>query len=153
MLNACLAKQSAIVKKHGGDIDKFVGDELVAVFEGREMIERAMRAAIEIQGNIGQLPGEVESGVIKVGIGINTGEMVMGAMGSPERMDYTVIGDNVNLGARLCSSAKAGQILVSGSTAGLISGNPEFHLKRLDPLTVKGKEKPIEVYEVQGNDR
>ncbi|MEK6754952.1 MAG: adenylate/guanylate cyclase domain-containing protein, partial [Bacteroidota bacterium] len=76
---------------------------------------------------------------------------VMGAMGSPERMDYTVVGDNVNLGARLCSSAKAGQILLSGWTAERVSGNPEFNLKRLDPIVVKGKEKPIEVYEVHWN--
>ncbi|HLF19624.1 MAG TPA: adenylate/guanylate cyclase domain-containing protein, partial [Bacteroidota bacterium] len=90
-----------------------------------------------------------EKNVINIGIGINTGEMVMGAMGSDERMDYTVIGDNVNLGARLCSAAKASQILVSESSASYIVTNADFKLKELEPLTVKGKQAALKVYEVQ----
>ncbi|MBI4427755.1 MAG: adenylate/guanylate cyclase domain-containing protein [Ignavibacteriales bacterium] len=148
MLNHCLSRQSALVRKYGGDIDKYVGDELVAVFEGEEMVNNAVRAAIEIQKDIENNASVEEKGVINIGIGINTGEMVMGAMGSDERMDYTVIGDNVNLGARLCSAAKASQILVSESAATYIKTTSEFKLHELDPLVVKGKEAPLKVYEV-----
>ncbi|MBI3006230.1 MAG: adenylate/guanylate cyclase domain-containing protein [Ignavibacteriales bacterium] len=148
MLNHCLSRQSAVVRKYGGDIDKYVGDELVAVFEGKTMVENAVRAAVEIQKDIENNASAEDKDVINIGIGINTGDMVMGAMGSDERMDYTVIGDNVNLGARLCGAAKASQILISESSAGFIKADSEFKLLELEPMTVKGKEAPLKVYEV-----
>lgn len=149
MLNRCLARQSAIIKQFGGDIDKYVGDELVAVFEGENMVDNALAAALEIQEQLTR--DEVFEGNdrIRIGIGINTGEMVMGAMGSEERMDYTVIGDNVNLGARLCSAAKGGQILLSENALKYLTEPQKFKLIALDPIKVKGKEKPIKVYELQ----
>ena len=153
MLNGILARQAAIVRTHGGDIDKFVGDELVAVFQGAGMVRQAVSAALEIQEALAASPDLTESGAIAVGIGINTGEMIMGAMGSPDRMDYTVIGDHVNLGARLCSSAKPRQILISGGTARDVLEDPGFHCVPLEPLQVKGKEKPVQVYEVRRGTR
>jgi class 3 adenylate cyclase len=150
MLNRCLAMQARIVKEYKGDIDKFVGDELVAVFEGQEMVKNAVRAAIEVQKAMKQALEAEGAETINVGIGINTGDMIMGAMGSEERMDYTVIGDNVNLGARLCSTAKPGQILLAYSSAHHILEDSEFSLRKLDPLAVKGKAQPIIVYEVVG---
>lgn len=153
MLNTCLAGQSAIVKKYGGDIDKFVGDELVAMFEGETMVERAVKAALEIQEVIKNSPDIADKDVINIGIGINTGEMVMGAMGSPERMDYTVIGDNVNLGARLCSAAKGGEILISDSSYEHVKDQKEFELKQLESIVVKGKEKPVTIYAVRWNNQ
>lgn len=149
MLNGILTKQAAIVRKHGGDIDKFVGDELVAVFQGEGMAGRAVDAALEIQEELAASPELTESGSIAIGIGINTGEMVMGAMGSPDRMDYTVIGDHVNLGARLCSAARPGQILVSDGTAREITNESSFQCLPLEPLTVKGKKHPVPVYEIR----
>ncbi|GEM_PF-3339060 len=146
--NGILALQASIVRRHGGDIDKYVGDELVAVFLGEKMAERAIRAAMEIQETLLTSPHLTQDGAIGIGIGINTGGMVMGAMGSPDRMDYTVIGDNVNLGARLCSVAKPGQILISESTAKEVRASTAFILQALEPMTVKGKEKPISVDEV-----
>jgi len=148
MLNIYLSKQTEIVRKFGGDIDKYVGDELVAVFEGSAMVENAIRAALEIQETL-KIFSEMESTSIAVGIGINTGEMIMGAMGSAERMDYTVIGDNVNLGARLCSAAKGGQILLSEFSVNVLQERALFNLLSLEPLVVKGKEHPVNVYEVQ----
>ncbi|MFA6540795.1 MAG: adenylate/guanylate cyclase domain-containing protein, partial [Bacteroidota bacterium] len=99
MLNSILSAQGAIVKKYDGDIDKFVGDELVAVFQGEKMVHNALYCAVEIQEMM-QTIHETIGEKITIGIGINTGEMVMGAMGSIDRMDFTVIGDAVNLGAR-----------------------------------------------------
>jgi len=151
MLNNCLSRQATIIKHYGGDIDKYVVDEMVAVFEGTAMVERAVRAALDIQSSLKDSLEEVDRTIINIGIGIHTGEMVMGAMGSPERMDYTVIGDNVNLGARLCSAAKGGQILLSESSAKHLNSTNEYHLTPLEPIMVKGKEAPIKIYEVTKN--
>jgi adenylate cyclase len=147
VLNEFLSRQTSIVKKYGGDIDKFVGDELIAVFLGDDMVERAVRCALEIQHNVKKsAPGGT---LIQCGIGINTGMVVMGAMGSEERMDFTVIGDTVNVGARLCGAAAAGQTLISGNAAVFLRPNAQFSLTRLEPMRMKGKEQPVEVYEVR----
>lgn len=148
VLNQCLSQQARIVKKYGGDIDKFVGDELVAVFLGEDMVDRAVECALEIQQTVGGSAASGEAG-IRCGIGINAGPVVMGAMGSEERMDFTVIGDTVNLGARLCSAAAGGQILISGNAAALLKHPERFSFTRLGPIHVKGKEQPVEVTEVK----
>lgn len=146
MLNSILSRQASIVKKYGGDIDKYVGDELVAVFQGDQMVQRAVQCSIEIQQMMATIP-ELTGDDIAIGIGINTGEMVMGAMGSEERMDFTVIGDAVNLGARLCSAAGRGQVIVSEYSAAYLAGDPVILLKKLEPIKVKGKEAFIQIFE------
>jgi len=150
MLNSILSRQTDIVKKYGGDIDKFVGDELVAVFVGKEMVNRAVECALEIQQTMNDVAATAGEDV-GIGIGINTGVMVMGAMGSEDRMDFTVIGDSVNLGARLCSAAKRGQILLSENSAEHVKGASSIRLLKLDPIKVKGKEQPIQIFEVRAN--
>lgn len=146
MLNSILSRQAAIVKKYDGDIDKYVGDELVAVFQGEQMVKNAVECSIEIQKMMCSIP-ELTGDDIAIGIGINTGEMVMGAMGSDDRMDFTVIGDAVNLGARLCSAAGRGQIILSEFSAHYIMNDRSIMLKKLPPIKVKGKESLIEIYE------
>ena len=84
---------------------------------------------------------------IGIGIGINAGHMVMGAMGSKERMDFTVIGDNVNLGSRLCDEAKAGEIILSEKSKNYIITD-QFKLINIEPIKVKGKAKPIKILKV-----
>lgn len=147
MLNKTLSVQAEIVNKYHGDVDKFVGDELVAVFEGAEKDRNAVKAAIEIQKVLRE---EFDSGAekeISVGIGINAGSVVMGAMGSASRMDYTVIGNHVNLGARLCSAATKDQILISEHSV----RNLErwVKLKEMEPIRVKGIKDPVNIYEVE----
>ncbi len=85
---------------------------------------------------------------IRVGMGINTGDVVVGNMGSDQFADYTVIGDNVNLAARLEENAKGGQLIISESTYEEVKDIVE--VKKLEALKVKGKEKPVQVYEVTG---
>lgn len=148
MLNSILSRQAAIVKKFGGDIDKYVGDELVAVFLGDQMVQRAVQCSLEIQEMMVSIP-ELIGDNIAIGIGINTGEMVMGAMGSEDRMDFTVIGDAVNLGARLCSAAGRGQIIISEYSAQYIFNESSITLNKLEPVTVKGKKSPIVIYEAK----
>lgn len=152
MLNTYLKAQAEIVKKYNGDIDKYVGDELVAVFQGTHMVENAVLAAVEIHVKIKELNEASGGAPIAIGIGINTGDMVMGAMGSEERMDYTILGDNVNLGARLCSAAAPFQTILSERSFEYIKSVNWIHTKRLEPLKVKGKELAIQIFQVDGVD-
>jgi adenylate cyclase len=147
LLNTYFDKQTEIVQNFRGDIDKFVGDELMAVFKGKTMANQAVDCAVKIQAEIQKLNQKLGKN-IQIGIGINSGAMVMGAMGSKDRMDFTVIGDNVNLGARLCGAAKAGEVIISENTKKLLVDTNSRMIK-LDPIQVKGKEKPIQIYRVE----
>lgn len=149
MLNLYLSRQAEIVEAHHGDVDKFVGDELVAVFQGEDMARNAVSSALEIQDTVAALNSEHRDWDIAVGIGINTGEVLMGAMGSAKRMDYTVLGDNVNLSARLCDDADPGQTLVSESSYREIAAMDGVVCVKLDPIMVKGKSAPVAIYGVE----
>ena len=147
MLNTYLNRQAEIVKEFDGDIDKFVGDELMAIFIGDDMAKNAVNCSVAIQKAMTEI-NQKAGGNIGVGIGINTGLMVMGAMGSKDRMDYTVIGDNVNLGARLCSAAKAGEIILAESVTALLD-KKNYQLQEMEPINVKGKKDKITIYSVE----
>ncbi len=155
MLNEVLTEQVKVVFKYNGTLDKFVGDELMAFFGAPSKVHEkdhalvAVRVAVEIQQRMNELRAKWQQEnkpILHIGIGVNTGDMVVGNMGSAARMDYTVIGDNVNLGARLCSAAGKDEVIVSGYTYEGISGQVEA--ERLEPIMVKGKAKPIEVYRI-----
>ncbi len=110
-LNKTLGKQADTVLLHNGSIDKYVGDSLIALFAGTDSLKEAINAAIEIQKDF-KKDKELNEFFDGIGIGINFGKVILGNMGAKERMDYTVIGSEVNLCARLCSSAKDAQILI-----------------------------------------
>ena len=116
------------------------------IFTGETMVDNALNCAIKIQKEVQKLNRDLGKN-IGIGIGINSGHMVMGAMGSKERMDFTVIGDNVNLGARLCSAAKAGEIILSEKAKNYIISD-QFNLIETEPISVKGKEQPINIFKV-----
>jgi len=123
MLNAYFDAMVQIVFHHQGVLDKFVGDELMATFgllgDPEEGPLNAMKAAVAMQGRIKTLMSEFRLKgypVFEVGIGINTGDVVMGSLGSKNRMDYTVIGDTVNVAARLEQMAQGGCIIVGEMT-------------------------------------
>jgi adenylate cyclase len=145
MLNNLLSYQADVVHKYGGDVDKFVGDELVAVFQGEDKEQRAVNAAVQIQKKLKSLLKE-ETEKLAVGIGINSGEVIMGAMGSENRMDFTVLGSTVNLGARLCSAAEKHQILITESV--YLNLERRIPVIELETIKVKGIENPIQIYEV-----
>ena len=145
MLNNLLSFQADIVQNLGGDVDKFVGDELVAVFNGPKKDQLAVQAAIEIQQKLPSMLNEGQK-ELAVGIGINCGEVVMGAMGSENRMDYTVLGSTVNLGARLCSAAGKHQILVSNAV--FMNLERKIAAKELKPIMVKGVAEPVKIFEI-----
>ena len=111
-LNALLSDQSRTIDRHGGDIDKYVGDEIVAVFSGEDGVRRAVAAALDIRRSVDR-DADGRYGGLRVGIGINRGAVIVCEIGSADRADFTAIGDNVNVAARLCSGARPGEILVS----------------------------------------
>lgn len=157
MLNEILTQQVEVVFRHSGTLDKFVGDELMAFFGAPGETHRhdhalaAVRVAVEIQQKLKNLQekwSNEKREALRIGIGINSGDMVVGNMGSLERMDYTVIGDNVNLAARLCSAAGADEILISEATYAQVK--EQVVVEKLEPIFVKGKSNPIPIYRVKG---
>ncbi|HKE14572.1 MAG TPA: adenylate/guanylate cyclase domain-containing protein [Kofleriaceae bacterium] len=145
MLNRMLDAQARVVVAHGGDIDKFVGDALMAVFQGQGAERRAVASAVEMVAAVhdARVAGEVFS----VGIGVACGEVVYGAMGSEARMDFTVIGDVVNTGARLCSAADADEVLVTDPVARACADSlAAIELVPHEPLQVRGKREPVIVH-------
>ncbi|MFZ5628007.1 MAG: adenylate/guanylate cyclase domain-containing protein [Spirochaetota bacterium] len=152
-LNTLLGKQAEIIEAFGGDIDKFVGDEIIAIFEGDLAEQLAVKAALEIQKMVSQNhTGLSFDPVLKVGIGIASGEVMMGNIGSAGRQDFTIIGSNVNLAARICSAAAADEILLSSHVYYALQREIDagtkytFDLKRKGNLKAKGFSELIPLY-------
>jgi adenylate cyclase len=141
--------------KHDGTLDKFLGDAVMAIF-GAPIAHpdhslRAVRTALAMQEGIIELNARRQTEgkePITVGIGVSAGAAVAGTVGTADRMEYTVIGDTVNLAARLESSAKPGQILISQPTYAAVCDLVD--VRPLGPIRVKGKEEEVDVYEVLG---
>ena len=153
-LNDYFSLMIDIVFKNNGTLDKIIGDELMIVFgaptSSPDDTERAVQTAIEMQSKIETFNKQrnINKEVpIKVGIGINKGLVVSGNIGSRDLMDYTVIGDTVNLGARLCSAAGPDEIITSSSV--WFETKNIFKYKKLKPIKVKGKKEEIPVYKIQ----
>ncbi|MFH0872228.1 MAG: adenylate/guanylate cyclase domain-containing protein [bacterium] len=154
-LNDYLTLMTKVVFKRDGTLDKFMGDAIMAVFGAPIFFPdhplRAILAALDIRREIGALNLKREArGLekVEIGIGINAGEVVTGNIGFEERMEYTVIGDNVNIAARLEGLAAEGQILISQSIYEEVAN--VVMVKPLDPIRLKGREKPLQIYEVSG---
>ncbi len=152
-LNEYFEEMCAIIFAYGGYVDKFIGDCVMAVFSAPyqtpDDAENAVRAAVAQQKKILELAEKWQAQgkrPFTVGMGINTGDVVMGNLGASSRMNYTVIGDNVNLAARLYNVAKAGEIIISDYTyqevKDIVVGD------ELEPVTVKGKKDPIRIYNI-----
>ncbi len=153
MLNEYFELMVEIIFKYEGTLDKFVGDEIMALF-GAPVSHpddpiRAVRTAIEMLQVLEEFnrtrmaEGEEE---LKIGIGINTGEVVAGYLGSSKALEYTVIGDAVNTGSRLCSLAKAGEVIISENTFNRVKDH--FEVAELPPTHVKGKSQPLKIFNV-----
>jgi class 3 adenylate cyclase len=149
LINIYLDVQSQIIENNQGVVDKYMGDQVMAIFEGEMQTDNAVRTAVEIQRAIRSLNIK-RSGLgvmtLQVGIGINAGPAVMGNMGSKNRMDYTVIGDVVNLASRLCAIAQPGQIIAPIGLADMLK--EDYPKIQLNPVWVKGRSKPIATFEV-----
>jgi class 3 adenylate cyclase len=158
MLNEYLTEMSNIALKHGGTVDKFIGDAILMFFgdpETKGAVEDAkacLRMAMDMQRRLGELKskwrGEGTEEPFVVRMGINTGYCNVGNFGSADRMDYTIIGAEANLAARLQSAAEAGKIVISYETFALVQDIVEAH--PLPPITMKGISREIVPYEVEG---
>jgi len=155
-LNEYFSDMIDIVFKYNGTLDKIIGDELMIVYgapiSAKDDTQRAVATAVEMQKQITCLNKERikrKDMPISAGIGINRGIVVSGNIGSRDMMDYTVIGDTVNLGARLCSAAGPGEILVSSTV--WKKTQKDYSYKKLDPIKVKGKKNKVGVYCIEQN--
>ncbi|MDA0996942.1 MAG: adenylate/guanylate cyclase domain-containing protein [Proteobacteria bacterium] len=136
-LNRMMSLQIAAISAEGGDVDKMIGDAVLARFDGGGRQARAVRAAIKVQRDIAETG--LEPGV---GIGIFSGPAISGVIGAAERMDFTVIGDSVNSAARLCSAAMSGEIVVDEATAA-VGGDNNFGI--VETISVKGRQQTLRV--------
>ncbi len=151
LINHYLEVQTEIILKNQGDIDKFVGDEIMAVFDGPNKEINACNASMELRDMM-QKDKEIREKknltTVSIGIGINSGPVVYGSIGAKERMDFTSIGDTVNLAARLESANKeyATKTLTTEFVFNKIKD--KFLCREIDLLTVKGKTEPVRIYEI-----
>jgi adenylate cyclase len=151
MLNYFLDKQSSIILAHGGDIDKFVGDEVMAMFDGPKKEQNACKTSMEINKAIAEekeLARAAHQNIISIGTGIHTGNVILGSVGAKDRMDFTSIGDTVNFAARLEGVNKqyGTKTLISGAVYEKVKD--VYMCREIDWLTVKGKTKTMTVYEL-----
>jgi len=151
ILNDFFSRMTDILFQYDGTLDKYIGDGLMAVFgapmEKEDDAERAIRAAQEMTQALGaMMAGMPDERKFSIRIGINTGKVVAGNIGSPKRMDYTVIGDAVNTASRLESIAKPNQILIGEETYERVQG--KFNIRSVGPRKVKGKTLEVMAYEV-----
>ncbi|MDB6147902.1 MAG: adenylate/guanylate cyclase, partial [Spartobacteria bacterium] len=151
LMNACFERLVPVVQKYGGTIDKFIGDEIMALFGApiahENDPERALRAALELMDAILLFNREQKTD-LGLHIGINTGRVVTGRIGSQDRRDYSVMGDAVNLAARLEDASADGEIFVGPSTHHRTAAL--FDFETLPPLQLKGKAKPVDIYRLLG---
>jgi class 3 adenylate cyclase len=151
IVNGLFDRLVPVIERYGGTIDKFIGDEIMAVFgaprAAEHHAEHALRAALELLPAVAVYNRErgLELGLH---IGANTGPVIAGAVGSHARHDYSVTGDAVNVAARLEGAAAAGQILVGPST--YRHTVQRFEFERLAPVVLKGKARPLDVYRLVG---
>ena len=157
MLNSFFERMVDVVFRHGGVLDKFIGDALMAVWgapiKRPNDARRAVQAGLEMLEELKRAqPQWLAQGwpEFGMGVGVNTGEAVIGTVGSSRRMEYTVMGDTVNLAARVCDLAKGSQLYITASTleATAAGGVRPPRVRRLAPAKVRGRKKAVQVFDV-----
>ena len=153
LLNRYFSAMTDIIFAHGGTLDKYLGDGLMALFGAPtttpEDASNALNAAVAMQRRLLGINQELrQEGLseVGVGIGLHTGDVIVGYIGSERRSEYTAIGDAVNTASRLESNARGGQILISDATAKAARSRYKLHPR--DPITVKNREQPVVLWEV-----
>lgn len=156
LLNRYFSAMSEIIFSHGGTLDKYIGDGLMAIFGAPtatpDDAKNALETAVEMQKALVRLNEELQResySPISIGVGLHTGEATIGYIGSDKRSEYTAIGDTVNLAARLEQNAKSGQILISEATARVCQCEDTVSFIPHKPLTVKNRTQPVSLFEVK----
>jgi len=152
-LNEIYQELTQVIFDHNGTIDKFLGDGVMALFGAPIYMEdhalSAVRAALVMQEKLEELSAKFQDrgrSPIQIGIGVNTGQTIVGHMGSKERMDYTAIGDAVNVSSRLCDVAAGGEVLVTDSTLEIVRDHVEYI--EMEPREVKGRKALVKPFRV-----
>ncbi len=151
LLNGLFDRIVKEIIAHGGHIDKFMGDAVMAVFKGDFHVDRAIDAALAVKEQL-STADDIQAGDMvfkpQVSVGINSGEVVSGNIGSAslKRLDYTVIGDVVNVAQRLQSIAKAGQIVITSTLYEKV--RESFSCEIIGDVSLKNKAKPVTIYQV-----
>ncbi|HMA99834.1 MAG TPA: adenylate/guanylate cyclase domain-containing protein [Spirochaetota bacterium] len=151
ILNHYLNLQTDIITANHGDIDKFVGDEVMASFSGKNSNLNAASACVELIRKMAAENKKRKAGknvTVRIGVGINEGEVIFGSVGAKDRLDFTSIGDTVNLAARLEGANKQYYTSSLISEAVYNKIKQRFLCREIDLLTVKGKSRPVKVYEI-----
>jgi adenylate cyclase len=155
LLNRYFTTMSEIILKHGGTVDKYIGDGLMALFGAPQAAPDdaagAVSAAVEMQEAMTQVNADLRGAglaEVSIGIGLHTGEATVGYIGSERRSEYTAIGDTVNVSARLETHARPGEILLSQETRNAAGELPYVFVPR-EPIRVKNRETPIKIFEVE----
>ena len=153
VLNEHMTALTEVVYRHGGVVDKFVGDLIMAVFgapkPGGDDAVRAARCAFDMVRTRERLNRTAKE-PIQIGVGVAYGDMVAGCMGSRQRLNYTVLGDRVNLGARLCSMAPAMAVYIDDQTRARLGQG--WDIAALEPLKVKGFAQPVPAYRIDSKE-
>jgi adenylate cyclase len=154
ILNEYFTEMAKIIFEQRGSLDKYIGDAIVSVFGSLIPLENsamnAVQTAIQMMNHMSELNARWMDRFgfeMDIGIGINTGKVFLGNIGSPERMEFAVIGDPVNVAARLSGLAQPRQILITKQT--LESLDPHVRFNALAPARIKGKSKRLEIYDIQ----
>jgi len=140
-VNHSLSRQAELVERYGGQVDKFVGDRMMAVFKGEDKVWPAIRCAISIQH---LLDTDEDKGALVPGIGLSTGDAVFGAVGSASRLDYSLLGRAVHVAGRLADEALAGDVLLSQEAYAKVQDRASA--EALPPLKLQGIEEAVPVY-------
>jgi adenylate cyclase len=155
MLNEYFELMVEVIFRYEGTLDKFVGDEIMALFGSPvsrpDDAYRAVKVAVEqmrVLDEFNRVRVSENEQPVNIGIGVNSGEVIAGYLGSSRALEYTVIGDVVNTASRLCSGAKAGEIIISENTYKRV--REFFEAEELPPTQVKGKSQPLRIYKVLG---
>lgn len=152
IVNVYLNMQSKCIERYGGVVDKFAGDELMAIFQNEGASDSALKAAIAIQKEIiriNKIRRTNNQEYVTIGIGINYGYAMIGSMGASSRMDYTAIGDVVNLASKLCNFARAGHIIITKNVLKNLNG--AFSVIKMESVLLSGRRRPIQIYRVVYN--
>ncbi|MBA2664207.1 MAG: GAF domain-containing protein [Bradymonadaceae bacterium] len=153
MLNEYFELMVDVIFKYEGTLDKFIGDEIMAIWGAPiahpDDTERAVRCAVEMQQMLKKFnAGRSEEDTLRIGIGLNSGEVVAGYMGSTKSMNYTVMGDTVNTTSRICSAAGPGDVLIGQNTFDQVANL--IITEKLPPTKLKGKAEHVDIYRIQG---
>jgi len=153
LLNEHFNVLTHVAFKHKGTVDKFIGDAVMVIFgapiKQKDHALRAVQCGIEMQQAVAELNRKLakKGKQIHIGVSINSGEAIIGNIGSDQFMDYTAIGDTVNTASRMQSAAGAGEVVISPATLQQVKGN--VNVIKKETIKVKGKEKPITVFKIK----